>query len=86
MATKENLIKNHLIEHRMITSWEAIENYGATRLASVIYNLRKEGFLINSYDFKDHDRHGNICIYSRYILIATPEKHEIIKKLQLKLF
>ena len=65
MATKENLIRNHLIEHRMITSWEAIENYGATRLASVIYNLRKEGFLINSYDFKDHDRHGNICIYSR---------------------
>jgi hypothetical protein len=86
MATKETLIKAHLLNNKIITSWEAIENYGATRLAAIIFNLRKEGFLIDSYDYKDHDRHGNICIYSRYVLLATPEKHEEIKKMQLKLF
>lgn len=86
MSTKETLIKSHLIQNKVITSWDAIENYGATRLASVIFNLRKEGFLIDSYAYKDHDRHGNICIYARYILLATPEKHEAIKKMQLKLF
>ena len=37
MATKDNLIKTHLMEHKVITSWEAIENYGATRLAAIIF-------------------------------------------------
>jgi hypothetical protein len=41
MATKETLIKAHLLNNKIITSWEAIENYGATRLAAIIFNLRK---------------------------------------------
>jgi hypothetical protein len=84
--TKHDLVKKHLIENKIITSWEAIELYGATRLAAIIFNLRNEGFLIDSYDIQDHDRHGNISTYVRYVMLATPQQHEEIKKLQLKLF
>jgi hypothetical protein len=84
--TKHELVKRHLLQHKIITSWEAIEMYGATRLAAIIFNLRGEGFLIDSYDIQDHDRHGNISTYVRYVMLATPEQNEQIKKLQLKLF
>ena len=41
-------IKWHLQQNSSITSWEAIKNYGITRLAAIIFNLRKEGFTIVS--------------------------------------
>ena len=42
--TKINLVANHLITNRKITSWEAIERYHATRLADIIYVLKSEGW------------------------------------------
>jgi hypothetical protein len=42
--TKINLVANHLITKRKITSWEAIERYHATRLADIIYVLKSEGW------------------------------------------
>ena len=37
---KTNAVQLHLIEKGTITSWEAIKEYGATRLSAIIYNLR----------------------------------------------
>jgi hypothetical protein len=42
--TKINLVANHLITKRKITSWEAIDRYHATRLADIIYVLKSEGW------------------------------------------
>jgi hypothetical protein len=42
--TKINLVANHLITKRKITSWEAINRYHATRLADIIYVLKSEGW------------------------------------------
>ena len=41
-------IKWHLQEKSTITSWEAIKDYGITRLSAIIFNLRKEGYSIIS--------------------------------------
>ena len=38
MKTKQ--VMEHLLEKGSITSWEAIEKYRATRLSSIIFNLR----------------------------------------------
>jgi hypothetical protein len=46
--SKSSRVLEHLEKFGSITSWEAIENYGATRLSAIIYNLRDEGYEIIS--------------------------------------
>lgn len=46
--TQELRVLKHLQEYGSITSWEAIEEYGATRSSAIIYNLRKKGFKIKT--------------------------------------
>lgn len=63
-------VKNHLEERGTITSLEAIQKYGATRLSAIIYNLRhKYGMEIGNKPNKIQDRYGHICIYDTYFLI-----------------
>jgi hypothetical protein len=44
--TKINLVAQHLIKKRKITSWEAIQRYHATRLADIIFTLKGKGWNI----------------------------------------
>lgn len=63
-------VKEHLEKKGHITSLEAIERYGATRLSAIIYNLRhKYGMEIGNKSNKIKDRYGHICIYDTYVLI-----------------
>lgn len=64
--TKTQCVLDHLKEHGSITSWEAIEKYGATRLSAIIYNLRKH-YRIEGVDHIVNDRFGNASTYTRYI-------------------
>ena len=57
----------HLEEHGSITSMEAIELYGATRLSAIIFNLRKEGHDIETVTEGTVDRHGRAVNYARYV-------------------
>ena len=65
---KHKQVLNHLKRFKSITSWEAIQNYGATRLSSIIFNLRKKGYDIESVDEIEKDRNGNPCKFTRYYL------------------
>ena len=67
-TNKTQLVKEHLLKCGSITSWEAIENYGATRLSSIIFNLRKLGYDIETRDIVFQDRYGNTGTYAKYIL------------------
>lgn len=58
-----------LLENGSITSWEAIQNFGNTRLSGTIFNLRKEGYNIVSENEETTNRYGDKVIYSRYYLI-----------------
>lgn len=40
-----SIVTNHLMSGKSITSWEAIEQYGITRLASIILDIKKRGEL-----------------------------------------
>lgn len=62
-TTQQQQVLNHLKEKGSITSWEAIMNYGATRLSGIIFNLRKAGYPIVSTMETNGDKH-----YARYSL------------------
>lgn len=71
---KTKAILKHLEENGSITSWEAIKEYGATRLSAIIYNLR------NVYDLNIItetvsfiDRYGTPSDYAKYILVKDED-------------
>ena len=63
-----NAILNHLKEHGDITSMQAFTEYGCTRLAARIYDLRHRGYLIDSVEEHGKTRYGTSCKYARYVL------------------
>ena len=65
---KFQLIKKHLLSYHKITSWTAIDLYGATRLSDIIYKLRKQDWNIETNRKNFTDRYGNISSYAEYIL------------------
>lgn len=66
---KTSEILNHLKVKGSITSIEAFELYGATRLSAIIFNLRKRGYAIKTTDQLTKDRYGHTCKYAKYVLV-----------------
>ena len=66
--TQEDLVKEHLEKFGKITTWEAFENYGITRLSSIIFNLRKSMY-IDSKMKTTKNRLGHTVKYSEYTLV-----------------
>ena len=66
---KTKAIMLHLQEKGNITSWEAIKEYGATRLSAIIYNLRYKyhmNIITETVEFTD--RYGSKSSFAKYIL------------------
>lgn len=61
-------ILNHLKEYGNITSLEAIQNYGCTRLSHYIYLLRKDGYRVDSEIVKSKNRYGEKIHFCKYVL------------------
>jgi hypothetical protein len=69
--TKMDMIKEHLIKYKTITSWEAITLYKETRLASKIEILRnKRGWKIETIKFVSEEG----TPYAKYFLRSLPKK------------
>lgn len=64
-------VLNHLKEHKTITSFEAFERFGVTRLSDKIYNLRKKGIGITSKDTQTVNRFGDKVTYATYELTES---------------
>ena len=84
MTNKTTEIRKHLLEKKNITSMEAIELYGETRLSAIIFNLRKKGYNIVNMNETGIDRYGNECRYVRYVFMgisgSTEDKKESFLK------
>lgn len=65
----------HLKTYGKITSWEAIKEYGVTRLADKILTLRNEGYNIETKLVKKENRFGNITTIANYEYYV-PKKYE----------
>lgn len=65
--TMKQIILEHLEENGTITSWEAITNYGCTRIHEYIRQLRRENYNIKSVSKSVTTRFGrktNIAVYT----------------------
>lgn len=68
-TTQTALIKKHLNKKGSITSWEAIQRYGCTRLSAKIYDLRKEGMNIKTEHVTKKNRYGYLVTFAKYIRV-----------------
>jgi len=68
-VNKTQKVKTHLLKNKVITSWEAIKLYKATRLSAIIHNLRKDGLDISTQTVAKIDENGHNCNYAKYIFI-----------------
>ena len=59
----------HLEKFEKLTSFEAFEFYGCTRLSDKIYRLRKKGVNISTLETITTNRYGNRVNYATYKLI-----------------
>lgn len=66
--SQQEAVLNHLMRNKL-TSMEAFENYGITRLSAIIFRLRNEGYNINTNICYTTNRYGNTCKYAEYILV-----------------
>ena len=66
-TNKTQKVIQHLKEKGNITSWQAIELYGATRLSAIIFNLRERGYEIDDIWMEGEDRYGNPSRYVKYV-------------------
>ena len=67
-TNKHKKVLEYLKEHGTITTWEAIDKFGATRLSAIIFNLRKRGYNISTIRTEGIDRYGNVSRYGIYKL------------------
>lgn len=65
---KSELVRQHLLKYGSITSWQAINLYGETRLSDVILKLRQKGWDIRTIMCEMTDRYGNEGQYAKYVL------------------
>ncbi len=71
-VTQKTEVLKHLRNHNGITSMEAFQLYGVTRLSAKIYELRHDGYVIDNIDEHTKNRYGHPCTYVRYVLVSEP--------------
>ena len=65
---QEKKVLKHMQEHDGITSMDAFHQYSITRLSAKIFNLRKAGYPIKTYDETYKNEDGDSVTYARYRL------------------
>ncbi len=70
--TQKEMVLGHLLEHGFIEPDTAWTQYGCYRLGAVIFDLRKEGYNIETIDMDGVSKiTGAPCKYARYVLHVT---------------
>ena len=67
--TQTQAILNYMQTHKGITSMQAFEKFGATRLSAIVFVLRKRGFNIITVEKTGTNRFGEPVRFAEYRLI-----------------
>lgn len=68
-VNKSKQVEEYLRQHGSISSWEAITLFKATRLADIIFKMRKRGIVIESKRERSISSDGTEIPYVRYVLV-----------------
>ena len=71
VGTHYTRLLEYLKVHKTITSLQAIRDLGNTRLSATIFNLRKDGYTINSTDIPVPNRWGTKTMVAQYELMGS---------------
>tara|TARA_R110000744_G_scaffold372930_1_gene484851 strand:- start:75 stop:350 length:276 start_codon:yes stop_codon:yes gene_type:complete len=72
VKSQSDAILWHLMTYGKITSYEAIKEYGATRLAAIICKHRKDGYDIDSHGLTKKTRFGRNTTIAQYTYTSPP--------------
>ena len=78
-TSKTQKVKEYLVTKKSITPSQALDKFGAYRLAAIIFVLREAGWIIDTNTTAFTDRFGNKGAYAKYILISEPKKAKVTK-------
>jgi len=67
--TQKSEVLKYMETHKGITSIQAIEKFGATRLSDIIFRLRQEGYEIETESITTKNRYGHAVTYAKYSLV-----------------
>ena len=67
--TQKDLVFEHLDRGFSITSLEAWQMYGCSRLAHIIYLLRREGYRIDAEMTQSKTKLGHTATYATYRMV-----------------
>lgn len=67
-------ILDHFKKYQTLTSMEAFEEYGITRLAARIKELRDLGYQIDCIMVEGKNRYNEVVRYGVYNLVRSPEE------------
>ena len=73
-TTQSSAVLNHLRTRGSITSKEAFELFGATRLSGLIFNYKKHNINIVTEMCETTNRYGNKVRYAKYIYVPTEDE------------
>ena len=63
---KTQAVLNYLKQNGSLTSMQAFELFGATRLSAIIFNLKSK-YNIVTQDMECIDRYGHVCHFAKYV-------------------
>ncbi len=66
--TQSDRVLRHLKDYGKITTWQAIEDYGVTRLSARVFDLRKLGYKISGEIKSGLNRYGEKVSWKEYRL------------------
>lgn len=67
--TQRGEVLKYLQTHKGITSMQAIEKFGATRLSAIIFDLKRKGYNIVTVMKDGENRYGESVRFAEYRLI-----------------
>ena len=67
--TQKSEVLKYMQTHTGITSLQAIEKFGATRLPDIIYRLGKDGYKFEKESITKKNRYGHTTTFTRYTLV-----------------
>lgn len=67
--TQRGEVLKYLQTHKGITSMQAIEKFGATRLSAIIFDLKRKGYNIVTIMKDGENRYGESVRFAEYRLI-----------------
>lgn len=71
LESQDKIVLRHMTKHKTISSYQAFELYGITRLSAKIYNLREAGHRIGMVWRETVNRYGKTVRYGEYFIEKT---------------